>query len=216
MISFDIDPAKLAEVRARQGSSTVTAPVETAAPKRGRGRPRKVVAPAPEPEEMQATESQLGFEPAPFISVDEKKLAQRLQGFFTGTTGIAGAFIVDYLRMTDEEAEAIAEPLASYLLRRAPDSESIQQFVENYDLLAIITGTTAYAGRVYRDRKEDVENERLRRRASVVSGTNAASANVAEEPTESGTEPENPIASPLDSIFGEKQRGNGRRRGNER
>ena len=195
--TFNIDPEKLAAIRAQRGlklPNETDTPEET--PKRRRGRPRKIVAPAPEPEMMQS-EPEMGFEPAPLINVDEKLFAQRLQGFFTGVTGLGGAFVKPYLLMTDEEAEAIAIPLSSYLLRRAPDSEAIREFVNNYDLLAIATGTGAYMGRIYKTRKQEVEAQRIERARNVRSPSSAASRNTTEEPSEFNAGSEDEVVSPI-------------------
>lgn len=204
MLNFEVDPAKLAAIRSQlgvrlPGEGTSEEPTSI---KRKPGRPRKIVGPKHEPEILEATEPTLGYEPAPLITVDEKLLAKRLQGFFQGTTGIVGAASKEYLAMTDEEAEAIAVPLSSYLIRRAPDSEQIQQFIENYDLLAIVTGTATYVARVYHDRKLDVEQQRIARAQSARSPVNRASEGVTEEPSEFNGRPEDEIVSPLRSISG--------------
>lgn len=199
-LNFDFDPEKMAAIRRTrglnlpgEGETTFQAP--PTAPRK-RGRPRKVVAPAPQ-EELQATESSLGFEPAPLITVDERKLAERLQGALEGVTGITAAFSKDYFRMTEEEAKDIAEPLASYLLRRAPDSEAVREFVENYDLLAILTGTATYTGRIYQTRKSEVEAQRIERQRAARSPSNAASTGVSEEPSPFSNRPEDADVSPI-------------------
>jgi hypothetical protein len=204
-LNFNIDPDKLAEVRASRGlklpSESDGGPTSTPPripEKRRPGRPRKIVGPAIPETELQS-ESKLGFDAAPLISVDEKLFARRLEGFFTGVTGIGGVFIKDYLAMTPEEAEAIAEPLASYLIRRAPDSETVKQFVENYDLLAIVTGTAAYTGRVYQDRRREVEEQREARARAIRSPSNAASLNTTEEPVPFSPEQENPVNHPINT-----------------
>jgi hypothetical protein len=204
-LNFNIDPGKLAEVRASRGlklpseSNGQPTPAAPRIPEKRRpGRPRKIIAAAPEQEELQS-DPKFGFDAAPLISVDEKLFARRLEGFFTGVTGIGGIFVKDYLAMTPEEAEAIAEPLASYLIRRAPDSETVKQFVENYDLLAIITGTAAYSGRVYQDRRREVEEQRAERARAIRSPSNAASFGTPEEPTPFGPEQENPVNHPINT-----------------
>lgn len=198
MINFEIDPEKLASVRAARGLNLPENNESTVKPKRPRGRPRKIVAAAPPPEELQATEdTSIGFEPASLITVDEKKLAERLAGALEGVTGIGGAFVKPYMKMTEEEARDIAEPLASYLLRRAPDSETVREFVNNYDLLAVITGTAAYTGRVYQTRKSEVEAQRIERQRAARSAVNVAGANTPEEPSEFGNGPEIPNVSPI-------------------
>ncbi len=205
-LNFEFDPEKLARIRAERGlhlpSEKDKAPrpisaMPTAAPlPRKRGRPRKIVAPVEEQEELQSDPT-IGIEPAPLMRVDEKLLAFRLKGAMTGATGLGGAFVKSYLAMTEEEAEAIAEPLASYLIRRAPDSESIKEFVENYDLLAIVMGTGAYAGRVYHDRKVEVEEQRAERQRNIRSAANTASANTPEEPPFASTGQETPASDTL-------------------
>jgi hypothetical protein len=76
-----------------------------------------------------------------------------------GATGMAG-IVRPYLPMTEKEAEAIAAPLASYLIRNESTSGIAREILENYDLLAMTLGMGAYGVRVYHDRKEAIAAER--------------------------------------------------------
>ena len=95
--------------------------------------------------------------PAPLTKRDEREVASRLVGILTGATGMAGV-VKPYLEMTDDEAKAIADPLASYLVRNADTIPVARQVLENYDLLAIFLGVMAYVIRVYRDRTAEIAN----------------------------------------------------------
>lgn len=89
--------------------------------------------------------------PAPLGKRDEREVKVRIQNIMLGATGILGN-AKEYLAMTDDEAEAIAEPLASYLVRNADTIPVARQVLENYDLAAITIGVGAYVVRVYHDR----------------------------------------------------------------
>lgn len=190
-LNFEFDPEKLEEIRANRGLNLPPAGATKTAPRipRKRGRPRKN--PIPEPinqsEELQSDEIANPFESVPLIKTDEKQFAKRLANLLTGTTGLAAVSTgKTYMEMTDEEAADIAEPLASYLIRRAPDSETIREFVENYDLIAFVSGTASYAGRVYRDRRNEVEAQRVSRVQSDRSATGRASVETRESPSDAG------------------------------
>ena len=71
-----------------------------------------------------------------------------------GVTGVVGV-ANEAFEMTDEEATAIAEPLSSYLIRAAPTSKVARQILDEYDLVAVATGSAAYGVRVYKDLKKE-------------------------------------------------------------
>ena len=99
------------------------------------------------------------FQPAPLTKRDEREVAKRLVNILTGATGMAGV-VKPYLEMTDDEAQAIAEPLASYLVRNEATQTVAREILENYDLLAMTMGVGAYSVRVYGDRKREVSESR--------------------------------------------------------
>lgn len=103
--------------------------------------------PPPEPEPT--------LPPAKLTKRDEREVSERLANMLMAGTGIASQ-AKSYLAMTEEEAKAIADPLASYLVRNADTIVVAQQVLENYDLLAIILGVLAYTVRIYRDRTNEV------------------------------------------------------------
>lgn len=97
--------------------------------------------------------------PAPLTKREEREVATRLGNIFMGATGMGG-MVKPYIPMTEEEAKAIAEPLASYLIRNEPTNGIAREILENYDLLAMTLGVGAYSVRVYRDRREELATER--------------------------------------------------------
>src|SRR5512143_1527419 len=72
-------------------------------------------------------------EPAKLTKRDEREVNERLQKIMLGATGML-SMAKPYLEMTPEEAEAIAEPLSSYLVRNADTIPVARQVLENYDL----------------------------------------------------------------------------------
>lgn len=138
--------------------------------KRRRGRPRKN--PLPETTESIDTsfidEAPVVFAPVPLTKRAEKDVAERLQQIFTGGTSIPSMMLdKEYLKMTDEEAAAIAVPLASYLSRNADTIPVARQIIENYDLAGVILGVLMYTMRLYRDRKLEVDSTKQASRTSV-------------------------------------------------
>jgi hypothetical protein len=127
---------------------------------RKRGRKKKVVPTVEEPVEERDL-----FPPAPLTRRDEKDVAKRLQQILLGVTGIGGV-LKPYIPMTEEEAKAIADPLASFLIRNEPTNAIAKEIVENYDVLAILTGTGAYVTRVWHDRKKELEERQPPRRVN--------------------------------------------------
>jgi hypothetical protein len=84
---------------------------------------------------------------------ESKEVQIRIKGMLQGGSGIAGVYR-PYFKMTNEEADAISKPLSTYLVRRAPESQAVQNFLEHYDIAAFVLATLAYAIRVIRDDAE--------------------------------------------------------------
>lgn len=80
-------------------------------------------------------------------------LSIRGQAILKGTTGL-GAIWRPHILMTDEEAQAICDPLASYLVRQAEYSEVIAEFIDRWDLFAVVIATLAYLVRVIKEDNE--------------------------------------------------------------
>lgn len=149
------------------------------------GRKRRAIhrdaTPAFEPEPDRTLE-QAAFEPIKpaqtFSRRDEREVAERLQNLFSSLTGMPAVVSGKlYLQMTDEEAEQIAKPLASYLIRNEPTQVIAREILDNYDLLAIVVGVMAYVVRVYRDRSAEVEQHKPKPVASTIAerlGSNQA------------------------------------------
>lgn len=119
-------------------------------PRRRRGRPPgsknkpKVDSFAP------VTDSLPTLASPPLSTRDKKEVATRLAGILSGVTGVASV-AKPYFQMTDEEAEAIATPLASYLIRTEATSGIARQVLDEYDVAAFVIAAAAYLVRVYRD-----------------------------------------------------------------
>lgn len=156
---FHFSEDEIAKIKAELGAVDVDEsqpqPINEIRPKRKPGRPRKNPLPATEPESV----SPVSFPPAQLTKRDEREVAERLANILSGTTGMAG-MVKPYLPMTDEEAKAIAEPLASYLIRNEPTQGIAREILENYDLLAIVLGVGSYTLRVYSDRKSELQSKR--------------------------------------------------------
>ena len=101
---------------------------------------------------------------APLSKREEKQVAERLEGILQGITGVVSV-ANDTFQMTDDEARAIAEPLSSYLIRMEPTSKVARQILDEYDLVAVATGSAAYGVRVYRDLKKERDTTRESRKA---------------------------------------------------
>jgi hypothetical protein len=184
MPSFgNFDDLDLSSLRDSLGDVEIpTAPIEPPEPsvKRPRGRPRgsgrKTVA-------IPVTESYEDdpkiFAPAPLTKRDEKDIAIRLEAILTGVTGIPSMMLEkEYMRMTDEEANGIAVPLASYLSRNVDTIPVARQIIENYDIAGVLLGLMMYAMRLYRDRRLEVA-------ANNAAAEQAASKRVAQRSTPS-------------------------------
>lgn len=181
--SFEnLDDEKLARIKASLGivaaeagiasssNSSVTSDTDNVvslgsersiSPKRRRGIRRNPAAPVTYIPPIEAPEPEPVFNPVPaaqtFSRRDEREVAERLQNLFTSLTGMPAVVSGKlYLQMTDEEAQNIAKPLASYLIRNEPTQVIAREILDNYDLLAIVVGVMAYVVRVYRDRSTEV------------------------------------------------------------
>lgn len=160
--SFSFSEDEIAAIKASVGVTDIDAtqePIVDAVqvqPKRRPGRPRgsknRVVLEEP-------VDTSINLPPAPLTKREEREVAVRLTNILTGATGMAG-MVKPYLPMTDEEATAIAEPLASYLVRNEPTNGIAREILENYDLLAMVLGVGSYTMRVYSDRKAEVQSKR--------------------------------------------------------
>ena len=73
---------------------------------------------------------------APLSKREEKQVATRLASIMEGLTGIA-AVGNEVFQMTEDEANAIAEPLSAYLIRMEPTSKVAKQILDEYDLVAV-------------------------------------------------------------------------------
>lgn len=189
--SFSFSPEEIANIKASVGAIDVDeaqdTPVPETPPKRKPGRPRKN-APVIEIEEpkQDLTDS---LPPAKLTKREEREVAERLANILTGATGMAGV-VKPYIPMTDEEAKAIAEPLASYLIRNESTSGVAREILENYDIVAMMLGVGSYGVRVYNDRKQEVRDSRpanttaIQRVSELPSGTD-------------GREPDEGISNPV-------------------
>jgi hypothetical protein len=142
-------------------------------PKGSRNKRALARAAAVDEEDDASSESPGAFPPATLTKRDEKEVATRLVKIFTGATGIGASFTKPYVEMTEEEARDIADPLASYLVRNADTIPVAREILENYDLAAIALGTTAYVGRVYSDRKKELETHGRDTRREIFERTQA-------------------------------------------
>lgn len=90
----------------------------------------------------------------PLSTRDQKEVAKRLAGILEGITGVASV-AKPYFQMTPEEAEAIATPLSTYLIRQEATSGVAKQILEEYDMAAFAIALAAYVVRVYLDVKAE-------------------------------------------------------------
>jgi hypothetical protein len=90
-------------------------------------------------------------------------LSVRGQQILIGTTGL-GAIWRPHILMTEEEARAICDPLASYLVRQAEYSEVIAEFIDRWDLFAVVIATLAYLVRVIKEDNEYRDTVKQQRR----------------------------------------------------
>lgn len=92
----------------------------------------------------------------PLSTRDQKEVAKRLAGILTGVTGVASV-AKPYFQMTEEEAEAIATPLSTYLIRQEATSGIAKQVLEEYDVAAFAIALAAYVVRVFLDYRAERE-----------------------------------------------------------
>ena len=181
--NFTFSDADIEALKAAAGAVNVDelqdTPVSEERPKR-RGRPigsKNKAYTTEQEDEVPSTGFRVEVPAKPLTKREEKDVATRLQSILTGATGMAG-MVKPYLPMTEEEAEAIAVPLASYLVRNEATNGVAREILENYDLLAMAMGMGAYTVRVYKDRKDEVATERpvntqaIQRVSAVQGGTN--------------------------------------------
>jgi hypothetical protein len=132
---------------------------EQPAPKRGRGRPPGSRN-KPKPSDFQPVYSAGETPPIlaspPLSTRDQKEVAKRLAGILEGITGVA-AVAKPYLQMREDEAEAIATPLSTYLIRTESTSGVAKQILEEYDIAAFVIALAAYVVRVYGDYRVERE-----------------------------------------------------------
>lgn len=137
---------------------------EQPAPRRGRGRPPGSRN-RPKPSDFAPTGPNVS-EPLPTLANpplstrDQKEVAKRLAGILQGATGVASV-AKPYFAMTDEEAEAIATPLSTYLIRTEATSGIAKQVLEEYDIAAFVIALAAYLVRVYLDARKEAENKEI-------------------------------------------------------
>ena len=145
------------EPTTHEGSSTpVEIPESREAegpPKRRRGRP-----PGSKNRPKGAgSEVQLDNPNVPLTSALRRKtdqeLSRRAQGILIGATKIPSV-INPHIEMREDEAQAIADPLVSYA-KSHMDSERIEQFVEQWDLIAVGIASAAYGMRVVKETRDD-------------------------------------------------------------
>lgn len=128
-------------------------------PKR-RGRPKGSTN-KPKPSEFAPYRSDSDDDPLPVLNKppltnrDQKEVARRFAGILEGITGVAGV-ANPIFQMTKEEADNIATPLSTYLLRQEQvGSTFAKQVLEEYDLAAFTIALAAYVVRVYLDFKKE-------------------------------------------------------------
>lgn len=131
--------------------------IEQPAPRKRRGRPPG----SKNRNSEELVETTNVIPPATLTKRDEREVAERLGNILLGGTGMLG-IAKPYLPMTEDEAKAIAVPLASYLVRNAETLPIAKQVLENYDLAAITLGVAAYSVRVYSERRNEMESQRSR------------------------------------------------------
>ena len=118
----------------------------------------------------------------PLTTRDQKEVAKRLAGILEGVTGVASV-AKPYFQMTPDEAEAIATPLSTYLIRTESTSGIAKQVLEEYDIAAFVIALAAYVVRVYMDMRAEraladmpgkvVNDERKAKKPSVREQTDA-------------------------------------------
>lgn len=156
-------------------TSSVRETEEQPAPiKRGRGRPPGSKN-RPKPDDFAPKYTNPADVPTlttpPLSTRDQKEVAKRLAGILEGVTGVASV-AKPYFQMTPEEAEAIATPLSTYLIRQEATSGVAKQILEEYDMAAFAIALAAYAVRVYLDMK--AERDEIKKEKAAKNVTPAA------------------------------------------
>lgn len=154
------DEDELASIRAQFTSilAEEETPSEQPPPKRGRGRPPGSKN-RPKPSDYEPIYTDPDRElptlaKPPLSTRDQKEVAKRLAGILTGITGVASV-AKPYFQMTDDEADAIATPLSTYLIRQEATSGVAKQVLEEYDMAAFVIAIAAYVVRVWLDFKSE-------------------------------------------------------------
>jgi len=159
--SFTFSADDIASIKASLGTTDVDesqeTPISEVRPKR-RGRPPGSKNKTSYTETPPISETGI-IPPAPLTKRDEREVAKRLSNLLQGATGMGG-MVKPYLPMTEREANDIAEPLASYLVRNEPTNGVAREILENYDILAMVMGVGAYGVRVYSDRKQELAEQK--------------------------------------------------------
>lgn len=183
--NFTFSEDEIAAIKASVGATDVEegqtfAPTEDRPKRRGRppGSKNKTSYSEPIP-----TSPTLELKPVPLTKREEREVEARLVNILTGATGMASV-AKPYLLMTDEEATAIAAPLASYLIRNESTNGIAREILENYDLLAMTLGVGAYSVRVYNDRKSEVATKRPANTEAIQRISNLPQSNNGREPDE--------------------------------
>lgn len=130
--------------------------------KRRRGRPRKYLRDQfnrpikDKPIEGSEEEPTVPLPAAPLTTRDAKEVAIRFKGILIGATQL-GAVLDPAILMTDQEAENISKPLASYMLRTEATSKMAQRVLNEYDVVAFVLAIAAYMVRVVKDMRSERE-----------------------------------------------------------
>ena len=144
--SYNFTPPEEIPIGEPQDSS----PQESEPPKRRRGRPKG---------STNRTKSDVNLDNPniPLTSALRRKtdqeLSRRAQGILIGATKIPSV-INPHIEMREDEAQAIADPLVSYAKAHV-ESERIEQFVEQWDLIAVGIASAAYGMRVVKETRDD-------------------------------------------------------------
>jgi len=136
--------------------------------KRGRGRPRKYLRDIEgRPIKTQSSPSKSSEEPLgtlaspPLTGRDQKEIANRLKGILMGITSLPAVGINSAIQMTEKEAENIATPLTTYLMRTEATSQMARRVLNEYDLAAFVIATLAYMVRVVKEVRSERESSAI-------------------------------------------------------
>ncbi len=106
---------------------------------------------------------------------DRAEVQHRLEQVVLGLTGLPGAWR-PYFQATPTEAQNIADPLASYLIRRADDSAVVRAILDEYDLVVFVLALVTYAVRVIHDHRAYAATQKRLMAARVQAMQNARAA----------------------------------------